>query len=389
MAAPQITDRAHRYRAQKLAPAGRKVCAYCGSTRFLVPDHIDGVPDHTTRSNLQWLCKSCNTAKGAAFAKAGRGRLTNQYNPASGEVPTLKQYSWAVANHQDGAHDEGGAIIHATPPDVRSEYARAMAGKSKRTKRERADERWNPLFGGQDARQTTPATGGIAHHTRGAIGKAHSSTRYRGYTISRTEDGEFFSSLDPASWFSTKAAAQSHIDRYLKGRGNPAAASAEVFEDFHGYAPKEVVTVTKKVHHHENLAGLGELIELHVLAVDGHGHTISRFKKAILCSNEDRSQLFIEGGDQRLDLANYGIRHPHEMETIGQVDRIVYFTTKTHLGDEGGTAAYVHKMRTTNQNGRHVTIKPARYPDLIYDVRNEQLLFSGGSYEILREGINK
>jgi hypothetical protein len=26
---------------------------------------------------------------------------------------------------------------------------------------------------------------------------------------------------------------------------------------------------------------------------------------------------------------------------------------------------------------------------LIYDVRNEQLLFSGGSYEILREGINK
>jgi hypothetical protein len=34
-------------------------------------------------------------------------------------------------------------------------------------------------------------------------------------------------------------------------------------------------------------------------------------------------------------------------------------------------------------------VKIARYPDLIYDVRNEQLLFSGGSYEIIAEGIDK
>ena len=134
-----ITDRAHRYRANKLAPAGRKVCAYCGSTRNIVPDHIDGVPDHTTRANLQWLCKSCNTAKGAAFAKAGKGRLTHQYNPAKKEVPTLAQYAWAVSHHMRGEHDEGGVIIHATPPALRSEYARAMAGFSQRTKRARAD----------------------------------------------------------------------------------------------------------------------------------------------------------------------------------------------------------------------------------------------------------
>ena len=68
---------------------------------------------------------------------------------------------------------------------------------------------------------------------------------------------------------------------------------------------------------------------------------------------------------------------------------IGYKTNKTHLGDEGGEAVYVHKFRTTNDNGKHVTVRIARYPDLIYDVRNEQLLFSGGSYEILREGINK
>jgi hypothetical protein len=77
------------------------------------------------------------------------------------------------------------------------------------------------------------------------------------------------------------------------------------------------------------------------------------------------------------------------METLGRVTNIGYQTNKTHLGDEGGEAVYVHRFRATNQNGKHVMVKMTREPDLIYDVRNEQLLFSGGSYEILREGINK
>ena len=50
---------------------------------------------------------------------------------------------------------------------------------------------------------------------------------------------------------------------------------------------------------------------------------------------------------------------------------------------------YVHRFRAVNKAGKHVVVKMSREPDLIYDVRNEQLLFSGGSYEILREGINK
>ena len=81
--------------------------------------------------------------------------------------------------------------------------------------------------------------------------------------------------------------------------------------------------------------------------------------------------------------------YPHETETLGRVTNIGYQTNKTHLGDEGGEAVYVHKFRSTNKAGKHVVVKIARYPDLIYDVRNEQLLFSGGSYEILREGIDK
>ena len=173
-------------------------------------------------------------------------------------------------------------------------------------------------------------------------------------------------------------------------RGNPAEQSAEVFEDFHGFKPSEVVTVTKQVHHHEHLASLGRLVLLEVWGVDGQGHKISGFGKALLCCNEDRNQLFIEGGDQSIDLGDYGItaRKGHELETLGQVTNIGYQTNKTHLGSEGGQAVYVHRFRSTNEDGKHVVVKMTREPDLIYDVRNEQLLFSGGSYEILREGIN-
>jgi len=172
------------------------------------------------------------------------------------------------------------------------------------------------------------------------------------------------------------------------GRKNPASASAKVFEEFHGFKPSEVVTVTKRIHYHAQLAAAGVLTHLKLWGIDGTGHTIKGFKGAFLAFNEAKNQLFVEGGDQAVNLDDFGIDSPHELESLGELTDIGYQTNKTHLGDEGGEAVYVHKFRTTNDNGKHVTVRIARYPDLIYDVRNEQLLFSGGSYEILREGIN-
>jgi len=77
------------------------------------------------------------------------------------------------------------------------------------------------------------------------------------------------------------------------------------------------------------------------------------------------------------------------LETLGKVVALDYFTSKSHLGEEGGTAVYAHQLRTTNEDGRHVTVKIARYPDLIYRVLDQQMEFSGGSYEIRAEGIDK
>ena len=408
MAAPatsrlNLTDRAKRYRAQNAVTGPRK-CVLCGSTSDLGVMHLDGNESHGEPANLAWGCRSCNQKLAAAFKAIGAGRLTNQYNPSQG-VPTFEQYMWAVSNHTRGAKDEAGAVIHATPKHKRIEYASRIWA----LRRERGTDSSLP-----DWARNPAAEYAVIETPRG--GKAKEITRYadRGQAEKHARELQLHFSTTGTRWTVKKVKANpAKFDRCVKevkakggkgknayaictaagtrgkGRKNPAAASAEVFEDFHGYPPSEVVTVTKQVHRHAHLASLGLLISLDVWGVDGRGHKIEGFDGALLCSNEDRNQLFIEGGDQSVNLRDFGIKSEHELETLGTVVEIAYQTNKTHLGDEGGHAVYVHKFRTTNDGGKHVTVRMTREPDLVYDVRNQQLLFSGGSYTILREGIDK
>lgn len=172
-------------------------------------------------------------------------------------------------------------------------------------------------------------------------------------------------------------------------RSNPADAAMAVSEEFHGRKVKAMIPVSQKRHYHKYLAELGELRKLEVLARDGkHRVTLSKFDGAMLCTNEDKNQLFLVGGDQGVDLRDFGIKDAHETETLGEVTKIEYFTDKEHLGSEGGEAVYVHKFRTTNGGRGHQTVRLARNPDLIYYLRDEHLEFSGGSYFIRAEGID-
>lgn len=465
----EITDRAKRYRAQNNV-TGPKKCVLCGKGGRLDVMHLTGNEAHGEKENLAYGCRSCNASLGAAFKSLKLGKPTNQYNPSKG-VPTLQQYMWAVSNHSRGAHDAGGAIIHATPKHKRVEYAKAILRKALATKRERFEDRWNPPTPGErfddlqkqgfmkprkakrvpiyeawtphGVTYTGPDKSTAEWHVRQygegqgkvkrknpakfdrcvkAVKKKGGANAYAVCTAAGTRNPSIFDNEDAFRQGRERAAGlgsgarsvsgstiTKEFNRWWKAAGipgnrteqlqaykrgwksrlNPAGASAEVFEEFHGFKPSEVVTVSKEIHHHEHLAALGTLTMLDVWGVDGQGHKITGFKKALLCCNEDRNQLFIEGGDQTIDLKDYGIRQTHELETLGTVTNIGYKTNKTHLGDEGGEAVYVHRFRATNDNGKHVIVKMTREPNLIYDVRNEQLLFSGGSYEILPEGINK
>lgn len=429
-----ITDRAKRYRAQSNV-TGPKKCVICGSTRNLDVMHLDGDESHGQSSNLAYGCRSCNNRLSAAFKRAGKGVPTNQYNPARGGIPTFQQYAWAVANHTRGAHDEGGVIIHATPKSKRIEYARLIAEtkRSRGTAGGEAEDRWNP----------TRRNGMFSthkHFTRRGSGPFREvGGKTRGKSPDELND-EFVKKEKPAPKRrvavreeSVDMSKGSRAERELEARNeraaregrrsnagtvfyparrkkrgetmkawrarlaklkkNPAAASAEVFEEFHGYAPNEVVKVTRDVHHHTHLAAAGDLAGLKVKPISGGATRDLEFgKDCFLTFNERKTQLFITGGDQRMskaELKKFGVVEEHELHTIGKLIAVGYFTDKTHLGDEGGEAVYSHTFKTVNENGKHVTVRIARYPDLIYRVLDEQFEISGGSYEILREGINK
>jgi len=139
MASPAVTDRALRYRAQKNAPPGPKVCCYCGSTRNVEVDHVDGHEENFEPENLAWSCRSCNTAKANTMRAAGIGRLTRQYNPGSKGAHTVGEWMQAVGaitphkgrkyagyNYglvSDMPVHEAVSIIRATPPARRAKFA--------------------------------------------------------------------------------------------------------------------------------------------------------------------------------------------------------------------------------------------------------------------------
>lgn len=168
-----LTDRAKRYRAQHNKPAGPRRCNFCSSRRNVDIDHITGDESDGDPEDLIFLCRPCNAAKAVQQARNRIGVRTRQYNPArritysayrhaaailtgktAGDVaaatayiratpaakrlefsartaknppPTFEQYVYGLKHHTEKAHDEGGKIIHATPPALRSQYAAKIA----------------------------------------------------------------------------------------------------------------------------------------------------------------------------------------------------------------------------------------------------------------------
>lgn len=169
------------------------------------------------------------------------------------------------------------------------------------------------------------------------------------------------------------------VKRKNKGRANSVPDAEARYQAFHGRPSEQLVKVRTTLHSHDVLAGIGDLRKLKIKSANGKWKVTVRFLKPypILSMNEAATQLYIEGGDQSVDLRDFGIKTPHEKEVLGHVTDVFYFTTKDHLRPEdGGTAVYHHKF------GK---IKPT----MVYDVRNQLMEFAGGGYTIPDEGIDQ
>ncbi len=127
-----LTDRALRYRANspELRPPGPKLCCFCGRRQNVGVHHVNGHEEDLAPENLAWACKSCNTICGNVMKKAGLGRLTRQYNPASSGATNLAQWMQAVLSAKGESSDmtvaEAVAMIRATSPSMRSSFAREI-----------------------------------------------------------------------------------------------------------------------------------------------------------------------------------------------------------------------------------------------------------------------
>ncbi len=179
-------------------------------------------------------------------------------------------------------------------------------------------------------------------------------------------------------------------------RRNPLSESDRAFTGFHGRPPSETVEVVTEVHDHGHVWALGRLTQLVIrYSEDGRDYDVllKGFGKCYLTANEKRTQIFVDGGDQAVDLKQFHIPKPHhELETIGRLVMVGYFTRKDHLEDEGGTAEFVHCIENTKYytDLGFPALKPSQEgvgPDVIYDTRNDLMQFSGGSYLIPDEGI--
>jgi hypothetical protein len=164
-------------------------------------------------------------------------------------------------------------------------------------------------------------------------------------------------------------------------RANPEDAAADRYAFFHGKDPESVTVVSESVHEHSVLSGIGKLESMTILAVDGrHVVTLKGFKGALLSQDEAGTQLFIKGGDQKVSLADFGIKkdRAHENEVLGALEEVAYFTEKRHLRpQDGGEAVYVHKF---GKGG-------SRLPLVMYDTRNKALHLVGGGYDLPEVGI--
>jgi hypothetical protein len=129
---PKVTDRALRYRANSpdRRPEGPKICTFCGSDQNVEVGHLDGHEEHDDPKNLIWNCRSCNTRLGHIFKVLGIGRLTRQYNPEIQGAQSAEQYALAILSlkgQSDAMTVEAAReMIHATPPEDRSYYARRL-----------------------------------------------------------------------------------------------------------------------------------------------------------------------------------------------------------------------------------------------------------------------
>ena len=263
----------------------------------------------------------------------------------------------------EGFYDQRGIfhpIRHADDYDPEAVGESRTYAKAKRKRKKKA----NCQLGYRDQR-------GVFHPVRQneSISEGFYDSKGRFHPIRSADD------YDPEAVGEDRA--------YAKRRRNPEDAADEFFEKFHGVPPTETVLIENELHYHEHVAGLGRLTEVWIETESGLlAHiTFDPEQMPYLSSSEDGKQLFIDGGDEELDLKGLkmdGEEWVRDRMVIGRFaapdgkrkHNITYQTRKEF--DKFELIDYQHDL------GEETGLRPM----LEYEPRNQKLYISGGQYRI-------
>ena len=197
---------------------------------------------------------------------------------------------------------------------------------------------------------------------------------------------------------SKKAIARLNWDR----KGNPAEGASDLFEEFHGVPSEEVLEFVTQFHVHENLAGLGQLVEMTFITQGVKPFKVTLTEEDLgaqaaqvwLCSSEDAKSLYVIGTVE-IDLEKLGYRPEVDVKDsveLGRLTDVVYRTRKA-----------MHKLKLTDYDhkigkreawqkrdgvGPEINKDVAACPVLIYNTREDRLLIAGGQYIVMDIGIS-
>ena len=201
---------------------------------------------------------------------------------------------------------------------------------------------------------------------------------------------------------------KAHRGKVTKRRSNPEAEAAVAYEQFTGFEPTQVTEIHSTVHVHSVTWSAGQLIGIIVIignrehAIISNGWTYSGPQSDVLgkpsksaqgwmlnprtsledltwltCS-EKGDQLFIQGGDQKLDVKGMGFEQAdiHDHMIIGEITRVWYRARKTFEAKGQEPVDFFHDFGKEGSKGV--------LPVLIYKPRDPSLQIAGGRYTIAK-----
>ncbi len=178
--------------------------------------------------------------------------------------------------------------------------------------------------------------------------------------------------------YNDRNAATRHADTIRRARRNPdteEAAAEALYEDFHGRPSNRTIEYDAPIEYRAELAELGHLKELRYEADEDHDQPLKAFGRCQVASTPDGKNLYLTGGNQRVDLESLDIVSDKDYVELGPLTYIEYHTVKGF--HDFAPIDYQHDF------GEEDGILPV----LCYDQLNQALFVMGGNYLVKPEGI--